>query len=180
MPTAARATARAHMDRWYWPGLAAGRRPATGTGVTDATTSYGHGGDGSVWWSAVGAVTGTCSSPPAGATTYSYDNTGNLTSTSNGLSASYNLQNQNTQLTPPGGQPFDMSYVGASSDRRTQAGALRISYDQLGLNTQGTAPRTPTGSSATPAAPSSPAATATATTPTPATCSTCSTAPARS
>ncbi|HEY5986367.1 MAG TPA: hypothetical protein VIV12_08330, partial [Streptosporangiaceae bacterium] len=80
---------------------------------------------------------GTCSSPPAGATTYSFDNAGNLASTSNGLSARYNLQNQNSQLTRPGGQPFDMSYVDATSDRRTQAGDLRMSYDLLGLNTQG-------------------------------------------
>jgi RHS repeat-associated protein len=114
------------------------RQTVTGTDVPNSTTSYVHFANNAPCWSAPGAVTGSCSAPPAGATTYSYDNAGNLTSTSDGLSATYNLQGQNSQLTPPGGQPLDMSYVDATSDQRTDAGDLRYSYDLTGLNTQGT------------------------------------------
>jgi len=75
--------------------------------------------------------------PPAGATQYGYDDAGNLASASDGLSASYNQLSQATQITPPGGQPFEMEYGDLTQDRRTRAGDQRLAYNQLGLSSQG-------------------------------------------
>lgn len=94
---------------------------------------------GELCWTAAGAYTPTCGTVPSGATSYGYDNAGNLTSTGGtggGLAADYTLQGQTATVTPPGGSPLVMRYYDASSDQRRRAGGLEFSYTALGLSGQ--------------------------------------------
>ena len=113
------------------------RETVTGTGVPNTVTSFAYTENNELCWTATGTHTSTCATTPSGATTYGYDDAGNLTSSSDGLSAGYNLQGQTAQITPPGGGQFTMAYADATSDLRTEAGEQRFTYNQLGLGSQG-------------------------------------------
>jgi RHS repeat-associated protein len=74
-------------------------------------------------WTVTGASANTCANAPAGARTYNYDTTGNLTANSAGFAASYNSRNQSSSITPAGGSAVAMTYAGEGQDSRTQAGS---------------------------------------------------------
>jgi RHS repeat-associated protein len=113
------------------------RETVTGSGVPNQVTTLAYNNADELCWRVTATTPSTCASPPAGATTYAYDNAGNLDSSSNGLDFAYNLQEQTVEIDPPGGGPFMMAYADSTSDWRTEAGETRFTYNQLGLGTQG-------------------------------------------
>jgi hypothetical protein len=58
-----------------------------------ATTSYAYNDGNELCWRASGDSNAGCSSPPSGATTFSYDLNGGLISSSDGLHIDYNALN---------------------------------------------------------------------------------------
>ena len=88
------------------------------------------------WSTTTGTPASDCATAPAGATSYGYDGAGELTSSSQGLSAGYNLQEQTEHVTPPGGAQLLMKYADVTSDRRVLAGTMRMGYNLLGLSAQ--------------------------------------------
>jgi RHS repeat-associated protein len=113
------------------------KETVTGTSIPNGTTSLAYNDAAELCWTATGTHTPGCGTPPAGATSYGYDNDGNLTTSSAGLSAGYSSQGQTAQVTPPGGNPFDMAYSDVTSDTRHRAGTLQMSHSMLGLAAQG-------------------------------------------
>lgn len=85
---------------------------------------------------------GSCTSPPAGATSYGYDANGALQTGSDGLTLGYNLLGQTTSIDPAGSVgPITMSYDGVTQDRRASKGTQQYSYGYTGLASQYTAGR---------------------------------------
>jgi RHS repeat-associated protein len=113
------------------------RETVTGTSIPNTTTSLAYNDAAELCWTATGSHTPVCGTPPTGATSHGYDNDGNLTTSSAGLSAGYSSQGQTAQVTPPGGNPFDMAYSDVTSDTRHRAGTLQMSHSMLGLAAQG-------------------------------------------
>jgi RHS repeat-associated protein len=74
----------------------------------------------------------------AGATTFSYDANGNELSRSDGRSAAYNMKDQTTSMTPPGGSAISMSYTGPAQFRRVSAGGTTFQDNALGLGRETT------------------------------------------
>jgi RHS repeat-associated protein len=102
-------------------------------------------------WSKTSAQTGDCTSTPTGATAYSYDANGNLTSgytydVRNRLSAistsalSY-LSPTNGELTDVGGQPFHNTLLGLSRKSSTTAAYLRLPDGELLMDRRSTGVR---------------------------------------
>jgi RHS repeat-associated protein len=110
------------------------------------TTHYAFDYANQICWSGSTAPTNsndkyvqTCpSAAPGSNTTYGFDAAGNLTSSSAGFSASYNVMNQSTSISAPGQNALPMTYADFTQDRRLTAGPLTFSYDQLGLAEQKT------------------------------------------
>ena len=109
----------------------------TGSGVPNTIRSFAYNDNSELCWSANGSHTSTCGTVPGGATTYDYDDAGNLESSSDGLDAGYNLQGQTATIEPPGAGEFAMAYAGSTSDLRTEFDETRFTYNQLGVGTQG-------------------------------------------
>ncbi len=89
------------------------------------TTNYGYDVRNRICWELEGTATGTCAAPPAGATAYSWDKTGNLTSLTNGwgtTSYAYDAANRVDSITAPNNQLVDYRYP-----RRAQKGRDRLS-----------------------------------------------------
>lgn len=86
------------------------------------------------------------SGQPAGATSYTHDGAGNLTTATGGgtgtlagLNLAHNLPGQTTAITPPGGGTTrDQAYDGVMQDRRTTSGPTSMSYGYNGLTSQNT------------------------------------------
>jgi RHS repeat-associated protein len=97
------------------------------------TVSYQYGSNGQRCWMYQGSSTNACSSPPSGATTYSYDTSGRLTSTTNaagatvtyGYDASSNLacvsypNTANNTCTSPGSGNGVVTYTYNQTDQLT-------------------------------------------------------------
>lgn len=73
--------------------------------------SYAYNAANQLCWVYDGSSANTCSNPPAGAKTFSYDKNGNTTASSDGYRFAYNARNQTTSITPPGGAAQAMSYL---------------------------------------------------------------------
>ena len=82
------------------------------TSPTGATQAFNA--DSETCWTA--PTSGTCASPPAGATTYAYNNEGDRTTTTpptgGATTYSWNPNNQLTTLTPPAANPTTYTYDG--------------------------------------------------------------------
>ena len=74
-----------------------------------------------------------CSSPPSGATTYSYDANGNELTRSGVRTETYNAGNQLKTFTPFGGSVLTMDYAGPGQTERIQDGPTSYVNDRLGI-----------------------------------------------
>ena len=74
-----------------------------------------------------------CSSPPSGATTYTYDANGNELTRSGVRTETYNARNQLKTLTPSGGSALTMDYASPGHTERIQDGSTGYVNDRLGI-----------------------------------------------
>ena len=104
----------------YTYDAASNRLVASGSGIADERYAYNEANQ--LCWRAPAstAVDGRARDQPAGQTRYTYDANGN--ETTRGLT--YNIRNVTTSITPPGGSPGALAYLGTDSDELiTDAGA---------------------------------------------------------
>jgi len=115
--------------------------------VNGATTSYGYNAANELCWLYGGSSTNACGSPPSGATTFTHDANGNMTADTTGLALAYNIKDQTTSYTPPGGTTTAFTYAGPDQTERTSLGATTQHNTLLGLTREGSTEwtRTPTG-----------------------------------
>jgi len=106
----------------------------TQTIVNGVTTTYTYNAADQLCWTVTGTSSNACASVPSGATTYTYDNNGNLTADSNGYAATYNAADQTVSTTLPGQTAAAATYLGTGQSTRTTYGA-----DTELQNGQGTA-----------------------------------------
>jgi RHS repeat-associated protein len=106
--------------------------------VNGTTTTYKYNAANQLCWHATGTPANACGSPPVGATTYSYDANGNTTASSAGQAASYNIKDQTTSYTPPGGSAISFGYAGTDQTERTSIAGTTQHNTLLGLTRQGT------------------------------------------
>jgi RHS repeat-associated protein len=83
----------------------------TGSGVTNATTTYAYNSGNEICWSVSGTSSNACGTVPSGGHAYTYDTDGNETSNGNGLSMTYNALDQMTSATNAG-TTTNYSYLG--------------------------------------------------------------------
>jgi RHS repeat-associated protein len=131
-----RNSSNAIIDNRSWTYDAASNRK-TQT-VNGTTTSYGYNAANQLCWERSGNFTNACSSPPSGATTYTYDANGNTTASSAGLALAYNIKDHTTSFTPPGGSATSFAYAGPDQTERTAAGASAQHNTLIGLTREGT------------------------------------------
>ncbi|MGH3602071.1 MAG: RHS repeat-associated core domain-containing protein [Pseudonocardiaceae bacterium] len=117
------------------------KQAASGTGVTASTTSYAYNPANQICWSYQGSSTAGCSSPPTGASIYSYDADGNQTSNGSGLTMTYNALDQMTSATT-GGTTTNYSYLVQGQEEIVGDGTTTRQNDQLGLASQTTGSHT--------------------------------------
>jgi RHS repeat-associated protein len=104
------------------------------------TTSYGYGAN-ELCWSFIGTPSSNaCGTVPTGATTYSYDSSLNLTSSTAGLSLSYNDKNQTTSMTDlsGGSSSGTIAYAGPNQFERTGYGSTALTNNVLGVGVEKT------------------------------------------
>lgn len=112
------------------------RQSTTGTAIPNGTTSYAYNPGNQTCWSYAGLTTLTnCSSPPAGAHSYSYDNDGNQTSNGNGLTETYNALQQTTSITSAG-TTTNYSYLGEGQSELVGEGTNQLANDLYGLDSE--------------------------------------------
>jgi RHS repeat-associated protein len=114
------------------------RTTATKTGTPTVYSAY-NGADQLCWTSTVS--TGVCASPPAGATNYSYDVSGNQTSDQLGattLTNSFNVFNQLTDTLIGGTTTQANTYAAVGNAERLTAGATSFINGTLGITSQTT------------------------------------------
>jgi len=88
-------------------------------------------------WVAHSALTGqTCGSPPAGATSFTYDKTGNETGSSSGRAHSFNARGQKTSFTLPGLSARSLGYLSDGHNDLTANGSSSYRNDLLGLGSR--------------------------------------------
>jgi len=119
-------------NRAYAYDLASNRQTQT---INGSTTSFAYNAANQLCWTYSGAA---CGSPPGGATTYSYDANGNTAANSAGLDFDYNVRDQTTAFTAPGGSAISFGYAGAGQAERTSNGGTAQHNTLLGLSREGT------------------------------------------
>ena len=122
-------------NRAYVYDLASNRQTQT---INGSTTSYAYNAANQLCWVYAGSSGAACGSPPGGATAYSYDLNGNTAANSAGLDFDYNVRDQTTAFTAPGGSPISFGYAGAGQTERTSNGGTAQHNTLLGLSRQGT------------------------------------------
>jgi RHS repeat-associated protein len=105
--------------------------------VNGATTSYGYNAANELCWLYAGTSANACGSPPSGATTFTHDANGNMTADSTGLALAYNIKDQTTSYTPPGGTATSFGYAGPDQTERTSLGGTTQHNTLLGLTREG-------------------------------------------
>jgi RHS repeat-associated protein len=98
-----------------------------------ATTSYAYNAASELCWAYVGSSSNSCSSPPTGSTTYTFDSNGNETGSSAGGSFSYNPKNQTTAITYGGATLSPLTYSGCCQTERTSAGSTNFNSGPYGV-----------------------------------------------
>jgi RHS repeat-associated protein len=122
-------------DRAYTYDLASNRQTQT---INGATTSYAYNAANQLCWTYSGASGASCGSPPGGATTYTYDANGNTAASSAGLDFDYNVRDQTTAFTAPGGSPISFGYASTGQTERTSRAGSVQHNTLLGLSREGT------------------------------------------
>jgi RHS repeat-associated protein len=115
------------------------RTTATKTGTPTTYSAY-NGADQLCWTSTTSGST--CASPPTGATTYTYDTTGNQTTDQAAgptLANSFNVFNQLTDTLIGGTTTFTSTYADTTNTERLTAGATSFLNGTLGITSQTTA-----------------------------------------
>jgi len=124
------------IDRWTYTFDNASNRTrvdhTTSSGTT--TTSYGYNNDNVLCWRYSGISTNACASPPAGASTYSSDASGNLTSGPSSFNAVYDVANR---LTTFAGN--SINYLSPTNTESVSIGGTTLTNNMLGLGAQTTA-----------------------------------------
>jgi RHS repeat-associated protein len=100
-----------------------------------SVTTFAYGTANQLCWRVAGSSAAGCGSPPAGATTYTYDANGNLTGSNAGLSIAYNELNQTTSHTA-GGATHSFAYAGDNQIERTQKNSVSYADTVLGLSSE--------------------------------------------
>lgn len=126
--TRAQATAGGTDDYQYTHDANANRTSQT---VNGTVTHYAYNAADQLCWSAPTA--GACGSAPTGATTYTYDPTGNETSVSGRRTMAYNAKAQTTSVTPAGAAALPMAYADADQSERVSAGGTAFTSSPLGV-----------------------------------------------
>lgn len=103
-----------------------------------AVTSYRYNAANELCWQIAGTTTADCSTSPTptGATTYSYDANGDLTGSSDGLSATYNVAKQKIAYTRPGGSSTTFEYAGQGQTERTKKNSTLYLDTVLGVSAE--------------------------------------------
>ena len=109
----------------------AGNRTQAIAGSSTQTFAYNAANE--LCWAYTGSSSNSCAAPPSGATTYSYDANGNVTSNSSGASFGYNPKNQTTSITYGGSTISPLTYAGAGQTLRTAAGSTTFDNALSGL-----------------------------------------------
>ena len=107
------------------------RLTAAKTGT--ATDYYAYNAADQMCWYA--PTTGTCASPPSGATTYTYDANGNTTAAGTTGTQAYNEFDQFIANTN-GSSTINYTYAGTRNDERTTAGSTSFLNGSLGVTQQ--------------------------------------------
>ncbi len=104
-----------------------------------ATTSYGYNTADQLCWAYTGTSSNACSSPPSGATTYTFDGNGNETGSSAGASFSYNPKDQTTSITYGGTTLGSLAYTDGGQQQRISAGSSSFTNEMgnVGISTSG-------------------------------------------
>ncbi|MCZ2405038.1 RHS repeat-associated core domain-containing protein [Paenarthrobacter sp. Z7-10] len=110
------------------------RVTATKTGQPTVHSAYNAADQ--LCWTA--SSTGSCGTPPTGATNYTYDGNGNTTSGGAGTTNAFNVFDQVTSTTT-GGSTTNFAYAGQRNDERTTSGNTNFLNGSLGITTQTTA-----------------------------------------
>ena len=100
--------------------------------VGSSTTSYAYNAANELCWASSGASNNDCTSPPAGATTYSFDADGNETGSSAGASFAYNAKNQTTAVTYGGTTVTGLTYSDSGQSQRTTSGSTTFANGPAG------------------------------------------------
>jgi hypothetical protein len=106
--------------------------------VVNSTTSYAYDDANQLCWGYTGSSSNACGSPPSGALTYTHDANGNMTANSAGLALAYNIRDQTTSFTPPGGSATSFAYAGPDQTERTSVAGTAQHNTLLGLTREGT------------------------------------------
>jgi RHS repeat-associated protein len=101
-------------------------------------TSYGYNSANELCWLWAGTSSNACGSPPSGAATFTHDANGNMTADSTGLALAYNIKDQTTSYTPPGGTTTSFTYAGPDQTERISLAGTTQHNTRLGLTRQGT------------------------------------------
>lgn len=103
------------------------------------TTSHAYNSAGELCWVYLGSSSNACSSPPSGATTFSFDSNGNETASSAGVSFTYNPKNQTTGITHGGTTLSPLAYSDAGQEQRITAGTTGLVNElgSVGVSTSG-------------------------------------------
>jgi RHS repeat-associated protein len=106
-------------DWTYLYDSAGNRTKATATGATDVYSGYDAANE--LCWTKASSTTvsGSCASPPSGATTWTSNNNGDQTGNSAGLAYAYNAKGQTTSITPTGGSAVTYTYTDADQVQLT-------------------------------------------------------------
>ncbi len=100
--------------------------------VNGTTTSYAYNPANEICWSYAGYSTNSCSSPPSGASSYSYDTDGNQTSNGAGTTMTYNALGQMTSETVSG-TATTFAYDGDNQNELITDGSTSLHNDILGV-----------------------------------------------
>jgi RHS repeat-associated protein len=106
--------------------------------INGATTTFRYNEANQLCHSVPGTPSGTCATPPSGATTYTYDANGNTLTNSVGLDFDYNIKDQTTSYTPAGGTATSYTYAGPNPTERSGVGSATQHNNLLGVSTEGT------------------------------------------
>jgi RHS repeat-associated protein len=110
--------------------------------VVNATpTTMAYNAANEICWASNTTSTNGCTTPPSGATTYSFDVDGNELGNSAGLGLAYNARNQTIGITS-GGTANPLTYLGGSQNVLTTIGSTSILKNLLGTSGQVTGGQT--------------------------------------
>lgn len=101
------------------------------------STTYAYNVANELCWSVSGTSSADCSTTPTGARTYTWDANGDLTGSSNGLAASYNVAKQTTDFKEnSGASNTTFEYAGQGQKERTKKNSILFLDSVLGASAE--------------------------------------------